>query len=85
MIHIMFAIITFVTYTASVMSFLMFKAESFTQFSEAGLFCMVGCLHISFYTIAVSKRSKIFSLMESLEKVIELSKEFWSTFLNENN
>lgn len=72
--HVIFAIITFVTYGASIMFFLMFKAVSFTQFSEAGMFYMVAWLHLSFYLIAVSKRSKIFNFMESLEKVIEMSK-----------
>lgn len=80
-LHIIFAIVTFVTYSISIMCFLIFKAMSSTQFSEAGMFYMVGYLHLSFYTIAVFKRSKIFSFMESLEKVIELSKNFMKLFV----
>lgn len=77
-LHIIFAIITFESYSISIMSFLLFKAMSFTQFSEAGMFYMVAYLHLSFYTISVFKRSKIFSFMDSLEKVIELSKKFFN-------
>lgn len=75
--HIVFAIVTFVTYGMSVMCYLIFKAESFTQFSEAGMFYMVGYLHLSFYTISLSKRASIFSFMENLEKFVEMSKSIY--------
>ena len=79
-IHVVFAIVTFVTFGISVMCFLLFKAVSFTEFSEAGMFYMVVYLHLSFYTISLSKRASIFSFMENLEKFIAMSKyiyDYW--------
>lgn len=71
-----FAMVSFVTYAISILTFIIYKAVSFTEFSEAALFFMVALLHISFYTISVTKREKIFNFMESLEAVIQISKKF---------
>lgn len=73
-VHILFLFLSFVTYNISIFCFLMFEATSFTQFSEAGLFYLVGYLHLSFYTVSIWKRSKILSFIDDIEEIIRQSK-----------
>lgn len=73
-VHILFLFLSLVTYNISIFCFLMFNATSFTQFSEAGLFYLVGYLHLSFYTVSIWKRSKILSFIDDIEEIIRQSK-----------
>lgn len=71
--HSLFVISSFVTFSTSILLFMMFDAISFTQFSEASMFYMVSYMHMSFYSISIWKRSKILNFMTDLERIIEKS------------
>lgn len=72
-IHNLFLISSFVTCNISILCFIMFEATTFTQFSEAGMYYFISCLHISFYTVSIWKRSKILCFIDDIEEIIRRS------------
>lgn len=69
--HIFFIIVWLTCYFSSVLGFLFLRATTFGQYSEGGLFCSVTAVRVALYIIFVVQKSKLASLMDDLEKIIE--------------
>lgn len=53
--------------------FFFFKAQSFEDFSESGIFFTVSILVLCLYTILLQRRTKLIALIRHLEEMIERS------------
>lgn len=72
-IQILCVIFLFGTFSISVFCTLIFKANGFSELSEALTYCVIGIVHSSFYYISVWKRPNIMTFMDDLEETIEKS------------
>lgn len=69
-VQICFVMASLLSYAAAVICFLLFKAKTFYEYSEAALFSAASFLLMAFYLVVMSKRYKLTNLMNDLEKVI---------------
>lgn len=72
-LHISILKIWLICYFFSVLSFLIFVANSFQQYTESGLFFTLSILRITVYFIMVSKRMEISMITEEIENLVDIS------------
>lgn len=72
-IQILCVIFLFGTFISTVFCTLIFKANGFSELSEALTYCVIGIVHSSFYFISIWKRPTIMAFMDDLEAVIKKS------------
>lgn len=70
-VHIIFMIGWLICYLLSLLGFLFLRAKTFGEYSESSLFCTVTIMRFTFYIILVCQKSKLTTVMDDLEKIIE--------------
>lgn len=77
-VHIIFMISWLMCYLLSVLGFLFLRGKTFGEYSESGLFCVVTIMRFTLYIILVCQKSKLITVMDDLEKIIEKRKSLLS-------
>lgn len=72
-IQILCVIFLLGTYTVAAFYTMIFKANGFSEISEASTYFIIGIVHSSFHSISNWKRPKIMAFMDDFDDVIEKS------------
>lgn len=75
-IHMTFMVSSLVTYTTAVTAYLLCEANTFFEYAEEAFFCSVSVLHLSSHLIQISRRTKLFALIDEMDHIIGNSKKF---------
>lgn len=74
-LHITFMIVSLVTYQLAILHFLLFEANTFSEYADSGLYATAALLDIAVYAILISKRWELLEALTNLERIILKSKE----------
>lgn len=74
-LHIPIVLLFLMSYSCSVFYVLFFKAKNVAEYSESILFCAAAAMRLSLYFVLIRKRSELPTLFESLENLVNESKQ----------
>ena len=74
-IHVIVVTVSLITYQIGTLMFFLYEAETFTEFTDSGLYATAAMLNVSVYLILIWKRTELFQVFNDLERIILSSKK----------
>lgn len=74
-IHVIVVTVSLITYQIGTLMFFLYEAQTFTEFTNSGLYATAAMLDIAIYLILIWKRTELWQVFNDLERIILSSKK----------